>query len=370
MVKDSATGNDDTSMGGASSCVLDSIAKLGDTAGRLLYVDLNYWVGLSMISSPFRTESSADADGPLVIARAGNGQGRKPKWNHGPTTAIRVPSAFAERLIQVAREWDTPAVDFVPYQEPRYPPTLINYEGGKGGDGVYQKIINEIPPHDVYIEGCLGGGAVLRHKRPARISYGVDLDQDIIKDWKSVRFPGLRLHCGDVVKFFDRFLWSGDELVYLDPPYLVGTRSHKRKLYKYEMMTEREHMRLLAVARRIPARVIISGYQSELYARELEGWRTVSFRSVKRSGEPSEEWLWLNYPQPMELHDYRYLGDDFRDRERIKKKRQRWESKLRGMPPLESHAIAAALRIVSDERLGPGNAHDGENRRSERCESR
>ena len=31
------------------------------------------------------------------------------------------------------------------------------------------------------------------------------------------------------------------------------------------------------------------------------------------------EYLWCNYPAPMALHDYRYLGKDFRERERIKR---------------------------------------------------
>lgn len=39
-------------------------------------------------------------------AGAGNGQGRKPEWRHGPTVAIRVPSEFAPMLIALAREWD------------------------------------------------------------------------------------------------------------------------------------------------------------------------------------------------------------------------------------------------------------------------
>lgn len=38
-------------------------------------------------------------------AGAGNGQGRKPKWNR-PTTSIRVPAEFASRLIEIAKEWD------------------------------------------------------------------------------------------------------------------------------------------------------------------------------------------------------------------------------------------------------------------------
>ncbi len=40
-------------------------------------------------------------------AGAGNGQGRKPKWSNTPTTAIRVPAIFADRLMKLAREWDS-----------------------------------------------------------------------------------------------------------------------------------------------------------------------------------------------------------------------------------------------------------------------
>ena len=39
-------------------------------------------------------------------AGAGNGQGRKPKWRHGPTVVIRVPSDFAPLLIALAQKWD------------------------------------------------------------------------------------------------------------------------------------------------------------------------------------------------------------------------------------------------------------------------
>jgi DNA adenine methylase len=55
------------------------------------------------------------------------------------------------------------------------------------------------------------------------------------------------------------------------------------------MMTEEEHAELLGVIKQIPARVIISGYWSPLYAETLKGWRTVSFTSVKRSGEKATE---------------------------------------------------------------------------------
>jgi hypothetical protein len=38
-------------------------------------------------------------------AGAGNGQGRKAKWNR-PTKAIRIPAEFADELIEIARAWD------------------------------------------------------------------------------------------------------------------------------------------------------------------------------------------------------------------------------------------------------------------------
>jgi site-specific DNA-adenine methylase len=46
----------------------------------------------------------------------------------------------------------------------------LSYPGGKGGAGVYQAIINQMPPHEVYIEPFLGAGSVLRTKRPAALN--------------------------------------------------------------------------------------------------------------------------------------------------------------------------------------------------------
>ena len=47
---------------------------------------------------------------------------------------------------------------------------------------------------------------------------------------------------------------------------------------------------------------------------------------------------------PLELHDYAYLGDNYRERERIKRKKTRWVAKLRGMDELERRAILWAIR--------------------------
>ena len=59
------------------------------------------------------------------------------------------------------------------------------YPGGKNGSGVYQTIINLMPPHEVYIEPFLGSGAILRMKRPALRNIGMDRDPDALKQFDS-----------------------------------------------------------------------------------------------------------------------------------------------------------------------------------------
>lgn len=49
-------------------------------------------------------------------AGAGNNQGRKPKWRNSPTVPIRVPSQFADALLDIAKEWDTAVNDNVQNQ--------------------------------------------------------------------------------------------------------------------------------------------------------------------------------------------------------------------------------------------------------------
>lgn len=61
----------------------------------------------------------------------------------------------------------------------------MGYPGGKNGAGVYQAIINQMPPHKVYIEPFLGGGAILRLKRPAELNIGIDLDPEVIQRFRN-----------------------------------------------------------------------------------------------------------------------------------------------------------------------------------------
>jgi DNA adenine methylase len=262
------------------------------------------------------------------------------------------------------------------------------YPGGKGGAGVYQTIINGMPRHEVYIEPFLGGGAVMAAKRPACLNIGVDLDAEVIAQARAriVENGGVRsalagcgdaadspgeamqgctagngitagvivsdgdngryeFHVGDGVAFLQNYPFHGGELVYCDPPYLHSTRRDPG-LYRYEM-TDHQHEALLAVLLRLPCLVCISGYWSAFYADTLSAWRSCSFQAQTRRGVVTE-WLWCNYPVPTALHDYRYLGKDFRERERIKRMTARWVNRLQAMPILQRQALQAALAQVDN----------------------
>ena len=281
------------------------------------------------------------------------------------------------------------------------------YDGGKGS--MYHKIINRIPPHRVYIEPFLGGGAVMRKKRPAEVNIGLELDLGALRSaaWNVLReqgapgreimaltfepaarvIPGVAGQNGragnhvisdggrpggelatseltivataswggtswefrreDAFKFLLALHCRGDEFVYLDPPYLLETRRNGKRLYRHEMSFD-DHVRLLEIIRGLDCMVAISGYWSELYADMLSGWRMDSWTAQTRQGVATER-LWMNYPEPTRLHDYRYLGDTYRERDRIKRKKARWVAKLQRMETLERYALLAALEEAFGE---------------------
>ena len=216
----------------------------------------------------------------------------------------------------------------------------MSYPGGKGASGVYQRLINQIPPHRVYIETHLGSGAIMRHKRPAEINWGLDVDPEVIVRWKE--HPYAQVKKCDASAFLSSYAFQGDEFIYVDPPYLRSTRRSGRSIYAFEY-TQVQHEALLDLLVELPCMVMVSGYWSELYATRLENWRTMTYTVRTRSGAVAQEWVWMNYPKPETLHDYRYLGEDFRERERIRRRIDRWKTRLESLSPLERKAILAAI---------------------------
>lgn len=214
----------------------------------------------------------------------------------------------------------------------------MRYPGGKGR--CFQHLISLMPPHRVYIETHLGGGAVLRHKRPSPATIGIDRDPSVIAAWDHAACPGVDLHVDDAVAFLERYAFVGDELVYCDPPYLPETR-RKARLYRYEY-TVAQHEALIATLRRLPCAVILSGYPSDFYDARLSDWVRVTFPGDSHVG-PRLEAAWLNYEPPTRLHDYGHVGATFRERERIRRRRGGLMRRIAGLDPVERNALFANL---------------------------
>lgn len=80
--------------------------------------------------------------------------------------------------------------------------------------------------------------------------------------------------------------------MYLDPPYLLSTRS--RRQYKHEM-TNADHEELLATIVKSKAKIMISGYESDMYNGYLTGWKKEYFQSCAEHNGSRQEVVWMNY---------------------------------------------------------------------------
>lgn len=234
----------------------------------------------------------------------------------------------------------------------------MTYPGGKNGAGIYQRIINHMPPHETYIEAFLGSGAVLRNKRPAKRNIGIDRSPEAVALCKELLCattdPAMMGHAatlldGDALKLLPSLKGVVSEqvlidqpgtLIYADPPYLMETRKGG-DLYDYEM-DDAAHVRLLRILLDARCMVMISGYRSGLYDEALRDWTRVDYQANTRRGLVAES-LWMNFKPPVALHDYSHLGDDYRERERIKRKKARWAAKIAKMDRQERLAIMEVL---------------------------
>lgn len=270
----------------------------------------------------------------------------------------------------------------------------MSYPGGKSGAGVFQTLINEIPPHAVYVAAFAGHDAIARHKRPAERNILIDLDPEPLDWWAEYsRDPDagfsdsscrLELHNCDSLAWLrfqfeltlhprppsaesppaatcdrtartrqpktadpasvDRAARYQGWFCFLDPPYLMSTRSGG-KLYRCEF-DESQHTELLAIVQRLPCKVMLCGYPSKMYDDALGSWRKVEYFATARSGQRRKEIAWCNYPAPAELHDSRFVGGDKRQREKVRRRIKRLSSNLARLSPHERQAVIDSVSGV------------------------
>lgn len=63
--------------------------------------------------------------------------------------------------------------------------SIIRWPGGKWT--LKHEIIGLMPDTDMYVEGCLGGGAILLNRKKSQREIANDIDKQLIRMWKSVQ---------------------------------------------------------------------------------------------------------------------------------------------------------------------------------------
>lgn len=225
-----------------------------------------------------------------------------------------------------------------------------NYFGGKSGAGTYQTIINHIPPHDVYFCLYLGNCGITRNMKPAAFSLLNDIDSDVIEAWQALELPPYYKLISEPALYILKHLASytpmpdqGKAFIYLDPPYRKVSRKSQADVYRFEM-TDSDHSDLLSqIVAMGDQQIMISHYPDPMYDEMLKGWVHHDFYSTIRNGVALER-IYMNYQLTDKLHDYSYIGKDFREREALARIKKNFVKKLNRLTPQLRNAILQALK--------------------------
>lgn len=122
------------------------------------------------------------------------------------------------------------------------------------------------------------------------------------RDWRNYpealpaiidRLRGVTVTCRDareVMAAHD----APETLHYLDPPYVLATRTDACADYAHEM-TDDQHADLLAFLRTLKGYVVVSGYPHPAYDAALDGWVRVQRKALADGAATRTEVLWMNY---------------------------------------------------------------------------
>jgi DNA adenine methylase len=223
--------------------------------------------------------------------------------------------------------------------------TLDNYRGHKNVNGLFQKIINQVPKHSIYAELFAGSASIFSlFKVKAETNILNDINTEVHNLLcEKYRDENVILWNRNAIEFIAkmRYVWKKDTFIFLDPPYHHKTIPKEVDLYEYEM-TGFEHVELLNTLTDMKCNVMLIHPKCDLYDEFLHNWRKVEVK-VRYHKKTSIECLYMNYPEPHELQDYSYLGNDCWERQRINRKTTAYVKKFKNMPVLERNCIIKKL---------------------------
>ncbi len=113
----------------------------------------------------------------------------------------------------------------------------------------------------------------------------------------AARLAAVSLECRPALEVIEAYGRHSAVLIYADPPYLGTTRSPGS--YRHEMASDTEHRQFADALHGCRAAVILSGYDSPLYAELYAGWHRHQIATRTGNGgthKARTEILWSNRP--------------------------------------------------------------------------
>jgi nitrogenase moFe cofactor biosynthesis protein nifE len=119
---------------------------------------------------------------------------------------------------------------------------------------------------------------------------------DIIKEM-TLRLKQVQIECRPATELIEKYSRE-DVCMYVDPPYVLSTRTRKQYLVEME---DKDHEELLDVLSNSDAKILLSGYDSNLYNKRLTNWERIEFSATAEKGLPRTEILWVNFSLEKQL---------------------------------------------------------------------
>jgi nitrogenase moFe cofactor biosynthesis protein nifE len=113
----------------------------------------------------------------------------------------------------------------------------------------------------------------------------------------TLRLKQVQIECRPAIELIEKYSRE-DVCMYVDPPYVLSTRT--RKQYSVEM-EDKDHEELLDVLNNSDAKILLSGYDSDLYNKRLTNWERIEFSATAEKGLPRTEILWVNFSPKKQL---------------------------------------------------------------------
>lgn len=219
---------------------------------------------------------------------------------------------------------------------------LETYPGRKGAAGVWQTIVSEIPKCKIFVDAMCGSGIIASKVQADTIVLN-DLNDVVITqlEQKNNHLKHVRFTNYSYEKLFSVLSQSDGVVFYFDPPYLFETRQSKLPLYRHEW-NENDHARFLSLIIQVKKPVLISHYPCNLYDTVLKDWRIIEYEAMTHTGMRKEN-LYMNFKAPLLLQNWQHVGENFTDRQRIKRKITRLINSLKNETEKERAAIITAV---------------------------